>query len=71
MFSENRGCGVWVLSTSRPVIFGNDISECSDHGVAFVCTADDRRENQTLSAHFESQDQEQVKWQSSLLHLTR
>ena len=58
--TENRGCGVWVLTTSRPVIFGNHISECWDHGVAFVSTADDLRENQRLSAQFLQQDQEQV-----------
>ena len=60
MFAENRGCGVWVLTTSRPVIFGNHISECWDHGVAFVSTADDLRENQKLNAQFLQQDQEQV-----------
>ena len=52
---------MWVLSTSRPVLFGNYISECGDHGVAFVSTADDMRENQKLSAQFLQQDQEQVK----------
>lgn len=57
---ENRGCGVWVLSTSRPILFGNHISECCDHGVAFVSTADDLRENQKLSAQFLQQDQDQV-----------
>ncbi len=42
------------------MIFGNHISECCDHGVAFVSTADDLRENQKLSAQFLQQDQEQV-----------
>jgi hypothetical protein len=68
---ENRGCGVWVLSTSRPVIFGNHISECCDHGVAFVSTADDLRENQKLSAQFLQQDQEQVGLLYDNLHWRR
>ena len=56
----NSGCGVWVLTISKPVIYGNRIGNCGDSGIAFVGNSDVHHDNQQLSLQFLQQDQDQV-----------
>jgi len=54
----NSGCGVWILTVSKPLIYGNRIADCGDSGVALVSNSDLHHDNQQLSSQFAQSDQE-------------
>lgn len=54
----NSGCGVWILTVSKPLIYGNRIAECGDSGVALVSNSDLHHDNQQLSSQFVQSEQE-------------
>ena len=57
-FTGNSGCGVWILTVSKPLIYGNRISDCGDSGVALVSNSDLHHDNQQLSSQFVQSEQE-------------
>lgn len=54
----NSGCGVWILTVSKPLIYGNRIADCGDSGVALVSNSDLHHDNQQLSSQFVQSEQE-------------
>ena len=54
----NSGCGVWILTVSKPLIYGNRIADCGDSGVALVSNSDLHHDNQQLSSQFSQSEQE-------------
>ena len=54
----NSGCGVWILTVSKPLIYGNRIADCGDSGVALVSNSDLHHDNQQLSSQFAQSEQE-------------
>jgi hypothetical protein len=61
LYPGNSGCGVWLLTISKPVIYGNRIGKSGDIGIAFVSNIDVLHENQQLSSQFIQQEQDQVR----------
>ena len=54
----NSGCGVWILTVSKPLINGNRIADCGDSGVALVSNSDLHHDNQQLNSQFLQSEQE-------------
>ena len=54
----NSGCGVWILTVSKPLIYGNRITDCGDSGVALVSNSDLHHDNQQLNSQFLQSEQE-------------
>lgn len=57
-YTGNSGCGVWILTVSKPLIYGNRIADCGDSGVALVSNSDLHHDNQQLSSQFVQSEQE-------------
>lgn len=55
----NSGCGVWILTVSKPLVYGNRIVDCGDSGVALVSNSDLHHDNQQLSSQFAQSEQEE------------
>ena len=58
LLTGNSGCGVWILTVSKPLIYGNRIADCGDSGVALVSNSDLHHDNQQLSSQFVQSEQE-------------
>ena len=57
-YPGNSGCGVWILTVAKPLIYGNRITACGDSGVALVSNSDLHHDNQQLSSQFVQSEQE-------------
>ena len=49
---------MWILTVSKPLIYGNRIADCGDSGVALVSNSDLHHDNQQLSSQFSQSEQE-------------
>ncbi|OCT59279.1 hypothetical protein XELAEV_18001231mg [Xenopus laevis] len=64
----NKGCGVWIMSSSLPHITSNQIGHNSIYGVAVFCRKDDARDylaNQAGNENF-NDDGEAANWENDL-----
>lgn len=64
----NKGCGVWIMSSSLPHITNNEIGHNSIYGIAVFCRKDDANDylpNQGGNEHFNDEG-EAANWENDL-----